>query len=93
MKRAVCIALLCMGFWVPVVAKTITVDLNGGGDFTEIQPAIDAATDGATVLVQAGECVFASGLGMQNPASLMTHSNENLLRLVLEWARWRESNR
>ena len=42
MKRAVCVALLCLGFWVSVVAKTITVDLNGGGGFTEIQVAIDA---------------------------------------------------
>ena len=46
-KRAVCVALLCLGFWVPVVAKTITADLNGGGDFTEIQVAIDAVEDGA----------------------------------------------
>ena len=41
MKRAVCIALLCMGLSLPVFAKTITVDLQGGGNYTEIQPAID----------------------------------------------------
>ena len=30
-------------------AEDITVDLNGTGDFTEIQPAIDAAQAGCTV--------------------------------------------
>ena len=35
-------------------AATITVDLNGGEDYTEIQPAIDAAADGDTVLVRQG---------------------------------------
>ena len=39
----------------PCDAAVFTVDLNGGGDFTEIQPAIDAAADGDTVLVLAGE--------------------------------------
>ena len=57
MKRAACIPLLWMAFSLPVFAKTITVDLNGGGDFTEIQAAIDAAGDGDTVLVAAGEYV------------------------------------
>ena len=36
-------------------AEDITVDLNGTGDFTEVQPAIDAAQQGCTVLVKAGE--------------------------------------
>jgi len=36
----------------------IVVDPSGGGDFTEIQPAIDAAADGDTVLVQPGEYVI-----------------------------------
>ena len=36
---------------------TLTVDLNGGADYTAIQPAIDAAADGDTVLVKAGEYV------------------------------------
>ena len=38
-------------------AATITVDPGGAGDFTEIQPAIDAAEDGDTVLVRPGEYV------------------------------------
>ena len=35
--------------------EVITVDLNGGGDYTEIQPAIDAAVDSDTVLVKPGQ--------------------------------------
>lgn len=35
-------------------AITIRVDLGGGGDFHDIQPAIDAAADGDTVLVAQG---------------------------------------
>ncbi|MBN1418434.1 MAG: right-handed parallel beta-helix repeat-containing protein, partial [Planctomycetes bacterium] len=37
------------------LAATIVVDGEGGGDFTSIQPAIDAAADGDTVLIAAGE--------------------------------------
>ena len=40
------------------MADTITVDPNGGGDHTAIQPAIDAAQDGDTVLVKPGEYVI-----------------------------------
>jgi hypothetical protein len=40
-------------------AATLTVDLQGGADFTAIQAAIDAAADGDTVLVKPGEYVIA----------------------------------
>ena len=36
-------------------ASTIVVDPAGGGDFTSIQPALDAAKDGDVVLVRPGE--------------------------------------
>jgi 7,8-dihydropterin-6-yl-methyl-4-(beta-D-ribofuranosyl)aminobenzene 5'-phosphate synthase len=39
-------------------AATLTVDLNGGADYTDIQSAIDAAKDGDTVLVKPGEYVI-----------------------------------
>lgn len=39
-------------------ASTLVVDLKGGKDFTEIQPAIDAAADGDMVLVKPGEYVI-----------------------------------
>ena len=32
--------------------ETLVVDPGGAGDFTEIQPAVDAARDGDTVLVK-----------------------------------------
>ena len=42
--------------------RTISVDLNGGGDYTDIQSAIDAAADGDTVSVKAGEYSIAGPL-------------------------------
>lgn len=35
-------------------AKTLTVDGGGGGDYTTIQDAVDAAEDGDTILVSVG---------------------------------------
>jgi len=37
-----------------VRADVLVVDAGGGGQFTQIQPAIDAATDGDTILVETG---------------------------------------
>lgn len=51
-------ALLTGGF----ARATITVDLHGGADYTEIQPALDAASDGETVLVRPGEYVILAPL-------------------------------
>jgi hypothetical protein len=42
----------------PNRAKVITVDLRGSGDYEDIQSATDAAADGDTVLVLAGEYVI-----------------------------------
>ena len=42
----------------PCCGETITVDLGGGGDHSEIQAAIDAAGEGDTVIVKAGEYVI-----------------------------------
>ena len=44
---------LCVVFWLvsPGFAATITVESDGSGDYTEIQPALDAAADGDTVRV------------------------------------------
>ena len=50
-------ALVLPGLAVPASAATLTVDQNGGADYTDIQSAIDAAADGDTVLVKAGKYV------------------------------------
>ena len=58
-----------------VSAATLTVDLNGGADYTDIQSAIDAAADGDMVLVKPGEYVITEPINFnrlhnpENPAS------------------------
>ncbi len=52
MKTTILGLTLAVVITIPVAGqRTFVVDLNGGGDFTEIQAAIDAAGDGDTVLV------------------------------------------
>ena len=46
--------LISLAFAMSAVAMTHVVDIGGGGDYTSIQPAIDAAADGDTILVRAG---------------------------------------
>ena len=41
-----------------VWGSVFVVDASGGGDFTQIQPAIDASASGDTVLVRAGDYRF-----------------------------------
>ena len=66
------IAALCSS---SLSAATLTVDLNGGADYTELQSAIDAAADGDTVLVKPGEYVITEPINFNrlhdpaNPAS------------------------
>ena len=57
----VCIVVLA-GVCAPCGAATIIVDPSGGGDFIEIQPAIDAAQNGDTVLVKPGEYVITESI-------------------------------
>jgi hypothetical protein len=62
MDRRICILValwsaLFLGTSFPCLGATIVVDLQGGGDFPEIQPAIDAAQAGDTVVVKPGEYV------------------------------------
>ena len=50
LTAAVVVGALSAGLGLPVSGRTITVDLSGDGDFTEIQAAIDAdrSTESAT---------------------------------------------
>jgi len=55
MQRASLVALLlCSLCTLPVAADTITVDLNGGADYTAIAEAVAAAGNGDVVLVYPG---------------------------------------
>jgi pectin methylesterase-like acyl-CoA thioesterase len=43
-----------------VSANVLVVDASGGGSYTQIQPAIDAADDGDTILVKSGSYTWFS---------------------------------
>ena len=58
MKTTILGLVLAAGLAVPALGREIVVDLNGGGNFTEIQAAINTAEDGDTVLVKPGEYVI-----------------------------------
>ena len=57
------------------VAAVITVDINGGGDYVAIQPAIDAAVDGDTVLVKPGEYVITEPISVRRKAIMVKGEN------------------
>ncbi|MEM7232593.1 MAG: right-handed parallel beta-helix repeat-containing protein [Planctomycetota bacterium] len=48
------VSLVAMGFAHELWAATLIVDVGGAGDYTDIQSALDAASDGDTVLVRPG---------------------------------------
>jgi hypothetical protein len=58
-KTGICVAwsllLSLAGHGAGVPGAEIVVDLQGGGDYTGIQPALDAAADGDEIVVRAGE--------------------------------------
>lgn len=49
---------IALAWVVRLQGATLTVDLNGGADYTTIQPALDAAVSSDVVLVKAGEYVL-----------------------------------
>jgi hypothetical protein len=61
-KIVLCAALACLVAWTviqsdagsPPTSRTIVVALDGSGDFTSIQAAVDAAAKGDTVFLKAG---------------------------------------
>jgi len=52
--RTLFFVLGCVILAIPCDATTITVDDDGPADFNSIQPAIDSASDGDTIIVQPG---------------------------------------
>ena len=81
LKLHVALAVL-LAIGAPCSAATIVVDLNGGGDFTEIQPAIDAARDGDTVLVRPGEYIITESINfnrLHDPDDPMRPPRKNIV--------------
>ncbi len=68
MKATVLGLVLAAGISIPALGREIVVDLNGGAEFTAIQPAIDAAEDGDTVLVKPGEYVITEPVSYKGKA-------------------------
>ncbi len=68
-RRMFClIALLAVSSVAGLRAATLVVDLHGGGGFTAIQPAIDAAAAGDEVLVKPGEYVITEPITFRGKA-------------------------
>lgn len=56
MKLSIAFLLICIILLLPFCkADTIVVDINGAGDYVDIQSGIDAASDGDIVVVKSGE--------------------------------------
>lgn len=58
MGRRLLAVLLLLSLAPPCLGDTIVVDITGSGDYTAIQPALNAAREGDTVLVKPGEYVI-----------------------------------
>lgn len=68
--------------WAPCGAATLVVDPGGSGDAVEIQSAVDAASDGDTVLVKRGEYVIREPLDLNrlhDPEDPSTPSLKNII--------------
>ncbi len=65
-----------------LAAATITVDPAGGGDFADIQPALDAAGPGDMVLVRPGDYVVREPLDpnrLHDPANPGSHPVKDIV--------------
>jgi hypothetical protein len=72
-KKTLGFLIACLVQTALATAATLTVDLNGGADYTDIQSAIDAAADGDTVIVKPGEYVITE------PINFNRHIDGNLV--------------
>lgn len=64
MKRITLNLFLILAITAALQANTIVVDLAGGGDYTNIHDAVDAAEDGDTVLVYSGTFIIGAEEGI-----------------------------
>lgn len=86
MKRTMLAALLLLGAVSEMsAAATITVRRDGSGDFATLQPALDAAADGDTVLVGPGEYTESSMVRLNGygfDAEVFGHVRTTTLTLI-----------
>ena len=66
MKKLTLSIIMIMALTLAVHGATIVVDLAGGGDYTNIHDAVDAADDGDTVLVMSGTYIIGPENGVIN---------------------------
>lgn len=72
------LAVVSLTLWgLPASAATLVVDPNGGGDFSTIQSAVEAAAEGDTVLVGPGTYSVAPEFGWP-PAAIVDFGTKNL---------------
>ena len=57
---------------------TITVDCNGGGDYTTISAAVGAATGGETIFIKNGEYVESSTIKLTKSLNLVGESKDGV---------------
>jgi hypothetical protein len=68
MRRALFGFVAAWAFATSCFGDTLTVDLNGGADHTDIQSAIDAAKDGDAAIVKPGEYVITEPITFKGKA-------------------------
>ncbi len=75
--RCLVISLVVIALSAPVSARTITVALDGSGEFSTIQAAIDAAVDGDEVIVADGTYTGVGNRDIDFKGKAITVRSEN----------------
>ena len=78
LKYALAIALI-LAWTIPAGAATITVAAcNGSNDHTKVQTAVNSASNGDTVQIQAGNCTFTGSVTWTNKAITVQGAGEGV---------------